>query len=206
MIAYFRYDFIRKSKFQFSMIGLIVISNALFYLQVPIGINNRLTAVKGSTNETCLIWSCSLRYISFYKALSAFYLIESSLIPFSIMIVTTVVTVKALFSSRIRLESQENREMKLRRAKDMKFAATSIVLNVLYAILQSPISLSYIVSIQETNTYLLLANVAGVLYYMNFSIPFFAYLLSNSIFKREFFKLFRLKYNVIESTTVWFIF
>lgn len=177
----------REIKFQLGVILIITISNLIFYMPIPINLNH----IAMNTNDGQIFWVCSLKNLPFYKSMSIFYFVESSLLPFFIMLITTVLTVRALVSSRMHLKSmmRENSELRLRRVKDIKFAINSIALNVLYVLLQSPIALSLIVNFNDQSIYLLAANAASIFYYLNFSINFFAHFMSNSIFKREFFYL-----------------
>ena len=114
------------------------------------------------------------------------YIIQYTLVPFAIMLLTSGLIFKALISSRQRLESyQESRELRQRRGRDLKFGANSIALNCMFVVLITPISLSYLIIIPDVELHLTFFLTTVLLYYIKFSMPIFTYCLSNSIFRRE---------------------
>lgn len=172
------------------------------YIEIPISLNNveQVERINGTNQTRHIDWSCSTKQISYYKVINTFYLIESSLVPFLIMLVATIVIVRVLYASRKRVETSRDISMKSRRAKDIKFAVNSMVLNVLFVILQSPISLSYIIDFSDQNTHVVFYYIASILYYMNYSVSFFAHFASNSMFKRELLKIVGFKFKSFQAT------
>lgn len=165
--------------------GIIVMVNTLLYLIIPIHLTLlRIPTVVSSngTNLTVITTLCIIQTLSFYRVINIIYLIESNFIPFFIMFTASVLTIRVLLMSRRRVEAIDSREMKRRRAKDVKFAINSIVLDIIFVLFQTPVCLGYFLEIHDLNTYFL---YAGVFYLLNYSIPIFTYLLTNSIFRRE---------------------
>lgn len=117
------------------------------------------------------------------------------------MFAASVLTIRALIVSRHRIEAMENREMKNRRAKDIKFAINSIVLDVLFVLFQTPICLSYFIDIPDMTTYYTFYLTAAVFFFLNYTIPFFTYIISNSLFRREIIKMMGLGHYAKHSTT-----
>jgi hypothetical protein len=191
-----RFAFMKKQKFQCSVIFFCVFGNVLFYLYVPILFELKETTVGNVTSSVC-----QLQNILQYKALVWTYLVEANILPFILMMAATIVTIKCLVSSRKNLERVTNRELKSRREKDAKFALNSVVLNILFVILQVPLVLTYIVPIDDSTTFLVVNTICFFLFCLNYSISFGIYFLSNSIFRNEFMHLIRLrKSNQVFST------
>lgn len=187
-----RFEIIRKTFFQLTVIGIIFIINLAIYVVIPINLTifKSLTVVSlNGSNFTVQTSVCVLQTLTFYRLISYTYLIESSFIPFVFMFFATILTIRTLFVSRNRIETMENREMKNRRAKDMKFAINSIILDALFVILLIPICLTYLIDIPDQLTYYNFYLTTVVLYYLNYGMPFFVYVFSNSIFRREILKI-----------------
>lgn len=109
------------------------------------------------------------------------------------MFVASVLTVRALIASRSRIEAAGMRENKNRRAKYFKFAINSIVLNVLFVVLQTPISITFFVDIPDANEKTKFVILSSVIYSINYVMPFFAYFISNSLFRSEIIKILDFK-------------
>lgn len=182
---------IRNPKFPLFSIATIVLINLLIYVIVPIYLFPvRIeTSVTNETNETQTSYICNLNTLSFGYIMNVLFLVKSSLLPFLVMLSATMVITKTLYTSRNKVLSLD----KQRQTKDRKFAITSAVFNVLYVIFQLPITFSYLISTPDELTYYLFYVSAVISLNMNFSMPFFVYLVSNSIFRNEFLKLVGLK-------------
>lgn len=185
-----RFRFIQKRSFQLAIIALIVLINSLIYIEIPIALNNfKYTSRINGTNSTTTIYICWLDSISFIRVINYVFLVQSSCIPFIIMLGATIIISKTLYSSRSRLTAQCNNQHKSRRMRDRKFAVTSAVFNVLYVIFQSPVTFSYVLRFPDAYKNLIFYLICIIFYNLNFSISFFVYLISNSIFRRELFKM-----------------
>jgi Na+(H+)/acetate symporter ActP len=123
--------------------------------------------------------------ISYSNVINIVYLVFSNLIPFVLIMLMTAFMIKGLYESRRNLETIINKKMKNRKIKDIKFAINSIVLNILFICLKIPFTCIYIKSSQPFVTDTIYALVTFFLFYVNFSISFFAHLASNSIFRNE---------------------
>lgn len=85
----------------------------------------------------------------------------------------------------IRIRSQQNRRKLL---KDIKFAISSIVLNVTYFLLALPICIADLKYFNPNEmAYIILV------YYMIYCANFYILMISNSLFRREVFILFKCK-------------
>lgn len=187
----FKSKLIQSRSAQLSIIGGIVLFHMLAYLIVPISINNVATETPiPGTNLTMVSWRCTLDDLSFHKVINVFYLVEANFIPFGIMVATNALITRQLFKSRKRVQTnQESRQMIARRNRDLKFGFSSIMLNVMFIILIIPVSLTYLITIDDFQAYISFFLSAVLLYYVNFGMPFFVHYLTNSVFRNAFFNV-----------------
>ena len=187
-----RFGFMHKRSFQIKVMGIIALVNLLFYIEVPIYGNSRVSVVKTTANTTVTTFICNLESLPFYQYFNIFYLIEGFLAPFLLMFTSSLIIIRGLYKTRKRIEAHENRENKSRRAKDTKFAISSIVLDFLFILLTTPMMLTYIINISSNRILFAFFSVSSALMFnLNFSKSFFVYLVSNSIFRKEFIGLIK---------------
>lgn len=180
-----KFEFLKRRKFQFSVIVLIVFTNLLIYSEIPILLNIiNVTDANGTISEIC-----DVKYIPFANLVSAMYLIEASIIPFGLMTFISVVIVRSIRKSRKSLEKTTRRDsliMKERKSRDAKFAVTSLTLNVLFVGLQLPLVLYYLFEFYgiavPRNVYFLTIQI----FFVNSSISFFVHFTTNSLFRKQF--------------------
>ena len=164
----------------------IAILNLIFYIEVPIYGYIQITYIKNAANITTTSYVCNLKSLFFYQTIYIVNLIEAFFLPFALMLTSSVLTIRALYKTRKRIEAHENRENKSRRAKDTKFAISSIVLNLLFILLTTPTEFTYLITIPDRATSVLTSYICILFFNVNFSKSFFVYLVSNSIFRKEF--------------------
>jgi hypothetical protein len=191
------YGFIKKRSFQLTVVVSFGLFHCLLYIFVPIMLKLKHQSLNNSDDETFL--PCNFPNIDNYRYIMGFYIFESALMPGSLMLISTVVTVKRLFQSRNNLEKSQNKVLRERKARDVKFAVNSVFLNVFSATLQIPIALQYILIIASTHS--LFFMIILFLFYLNFSVTFFVHFTFNSIFRREFFLMTRIAKARIEPNT-----
>ena len=189
MYSFTRFEFMHKRSFQLKIMAFIAFVNLIFYIEVPIYGYNTVTSVRTVTNITVTNYLCALKSIPFYQDFYIFYLIQGFLAPFLFMFASSVMIVRGLYKTRKRIETHENRENKSRRAKDIKFAISSIVLDFLFIALTTPQLIGIIITINDRVTYAFFAYSTALTFTLNFSKSFFAYLFSNSIFRKEIVKI-----------------
>lgn len=179
----------------------VFVFNGLLYSIVPIFLNIEYIPVAINPTTTIYVPICQLFYFKFYRLVSYIYLVQACIVPFSLMIASSVACIRALYLSRSRIEVFENREMKSRRSKDLKFSVNSITLNVLYVCLQTPLCLAYFLPFTDLAVAQLFSLWAQLFFYLNFSISFLTYMISNSIFRRELLHVFRIRRVTSKSST-----
>ena len=147
---------------------------------------------QNQTNMTILYYRCTnptpILWILDY--------VQSTLIPFILMIFFTSFTLKSLFKSRQLNGNTSN----MTRQKDMRFAFTSIALNIIFILLNGPfymINLLYATtSIFKSNTddlFVFVSSFFLLFFYINRASSFFINITFNKIFRNEFYKLFFIK-------------
>lgn len=107
--------------------------------------------------------------------------LNSSLIPFIIMIISTCFTLRNIFVLRKKLDKSIS-------SKDIRFAITSIAMNVSFFLLKFPssfyLALNYFLKI-DYNTNYFIYTVLSIFMYMQHGSTFFITLLTNKMFRKE---------------------
>jgi hypothetical protein len=159
-------------------------------LFIPILIELKQTPGSNGTSPT---YTCALQNIPNFQYINVFDLLDADFVPFLLLMITTSVTVRCLFKSRNNLEATQQRSLRERRAKDVKFAINSIALNVLAVTFNTPLSISFLITIPDASVYTLFFSICVFFYTVNYSILFFVNLAFNSIFRNELFLMLRLR-------------
>ncbi len=121
---------------------------------------------------------------------------QSNLGPFCLMIIFNSLTIRKIFKSRSMNKSAFNNNSSIQKKKDIKFAITSISLNLIYLLLNSPylifiVLFKYIsIDLLDDDLYSFLLILCFLLIYLNSISVFFINIVFNSLFKRELLDLF----------------
>ena len=179
---------ILKSKlFQWSVVAAIVIFHLLLYSELLISV--KLEPVFFLTEEVQI---CNFQFLSYLNTFIYAELADTCIIPFVIMILSSIVTIRLLMRSRKSLERFGNRN-NVRRRRDIKYSISSLVFNFLFLAFKTPFFVSYL--LPETaffNNYFY-TQLAFLLFMINCSSNFFIHLTTNSIFRREICIIVRVK-------------
>jgi hypothetical protein len=109
--------------------------------------------------------------------------LESTLIPFCLMIIFTSLTIKTVFDARNSTSIKP---------KDMKFAVSSIIFNIIFLFFNSPVLLLSLMKnythlfVNLSDLYEFLNSLSLFFLYLNTTLTFFVNYFINSIFKKEF--------------------
>lgn len=178
---------ILKSKlFQWSVVAGIVLFHLLIYIEFLFLL--KLEPIKAFFDRKILV--CNLPFSSYFKTIIYVELTDTCLIPFVIMIVTSLVTIRLLVKSRSSLERIGNAG-KHRRHRDMKFAISSLTFNLFFVVLKMPFLISFLLPLHN----MIFPGIAFLLLLVNCSSNFFIHLVTNSIFRRELFSCIRENFN-----------
>ena len=172
-----RFLFRKKSINQIVIIVGMFIFNTIYWS--PVLFLADLKYIQNETNQTG-----RLKCIAVSSLLSCFELINISVVPFSLMIISTILTLIKIFKSRKRQSSSV-------KSKDIKFAITSISLNIIFLVLNLPVTMLVLFtnSVEELDR--LLLSVLSLMFQCNYSLVFYVNLIVNSLFRKEFYKLIK---------------
>ena len=182
--------FRRKQSFQVRVCVGIIVANLIYNGQLffsYVGIDKNQV---NSTERICLVQSLN--------ALQTMDLINSTIVPFAIMIISTILTVNSVFDSRKKIRQSRNQNNSSNqnqiRKRDTKFAITSIAINIIFLILNLPFALST----QIPNTLMpdyqsdIILVIFLLFTYLNHGMVFFINISVNNIFLEEFKILFNI--------------
>ena len=174
---------IKKKWFQLSVVAGIVLVKATIYINFPILLKRR-EAAPGR-------FVCDLSYMSSFTIIMYEVLLDTFILPFISMIITSALIIRQLYKSRSSIERVGNVN-KDRRSRDAKYAITSVTLNILFIILKLPYLVFYTLNAYLFYYNVYFYNISAYLHYLYLSLSFFVHLATNSVFRRELLVLLRL--------------
>jgi hypothetical protein len=177
---------IKKKWFQWSVVAAIVIFNVLLYLEILISLKLQ------QYSSYVKILYCDFTTLSFFTPFIIITLLESTMIPFVIMMVSSIITIRLLYRSRRSLE-RAGKISRERKSRDAKYAVTSIAFNLMHVVMKTPNFVWYILYANKISTSSYFLTISFFLFLVNCSFTFFVNFASNSIFRREFLILIRLR-------------
>ena len=175
-----KFKFLQKLKFKCLILSAIYFAS--FCIYIPVGIYYKILSNYRDMNQTIATFTCN-----FYKNgefISIIDFIFSTILPSSLMVVFTSLSINVIYNSRKRFAKHVIGANRLR--KDTYFALTSIFLNFVFLCTGLPTTLYGLFSL-DTNHYF------ESLIYINCAISVFIHTLSNRIFYREFLSLLHFK-------------
>jgi len=193
-IQFPNFKLIKLVKFQNTVIFLIVVFNLMYY--IPFFIYSKLfmvylneTNILNNSNNTNNELNCYFTKLHHKKVLYMMDLINSTLIPFLLMFIFSILLIYIIFKSRLRILRLNSSSDRRRLRKDIKFAFTSILLNVAFVSLNLPVCIAnLLIDISEFYYKLLL-----YLFFISFCINFYLLFAFNSVFRKELLILFKIK-------------
>jgi hypothetical protein len=174
---------IKKRWFQWSVVALIVFIQAILYIGVPFDIK-KIEIFPG-------YYLCLVTNLSFFSAFSIMYLLGSSFLPFIVMMITSLVTIRLLIKSRGTMQLVGITERQ-RRSRDTRYAISSLTFNFFFITFKMPFLVAYMILAFTSTVDIYYINVSEVLFFINMSSNFFINLATNSLFRREFLAICRL--------------
>ena len=184
-----RAKFIKKRSFQYAVISGIVVFHLLIYIEVPIYLVRIV-----NPNAPAYTIRCDLSTLWFGDIISMVYLIEGTLLPFIIMLCSSIISTKMIRDSAMNIQNHVTQlNDPSRKNRDFKYAITSISFNLMFLLFKTPVIIcffvkSYIPDVSVVTIYWLV-----LIFHINYSSGFFINLVSNSIFRREFLVLLRFR-------------
>lgn len=177
---------LKKKWFQWLVVTLIALINLLIYLEIPIDL--KLEPYPFYPN----LYYCDWSTLPYFKAIIFLYLFESGLVPFAIMLASSIFTIYMIRKSRRSVERAGKIDT-IRRSRDIKYAISSLAFNFLYVTLKIPLIILYILFAYNLSINDYFATVAIFMFFLNSSASFFIHFASNLLFRKEFFIMLRIR-------------
>lgn len=180
-----------KIKCQLIWIFCLTFYNLIFYSHLLFG-KKLILGFDHSKNSTFSI--CADKNLS-YSLISD--LINSAVLPFFIMISTSIATIIALVNSNRHYQQALHTSLSVRNhARDIRFGVTLVVLNMIFLITNatSPFFNAIVTYAQldlDFSVSFVCDSVFSFMYYAFYSIPFYIQLIVNKLFRKNFFELFK---------------
>lgn len=172
------------------VVGICVV-HVLLYAWVPVWVEHKERTIFIRGHNVTTMKSCNPRNLPHAHILAFFYWVESGLAPFVVMMCTTSLIAKTLYESRKSL-GQMGAQL-ARKVKDRKYALNSVVLNLLFIVLTSPLLFRFIFNSSDYLKELLELKIASLLFFLNYAFHFLAHFVVNSVFRVEFLKMVGLR-------------
>lgn len=174
-------NLLQKKWFQWSIIAGIVLFHLILYIVLPIFVVRREISPG--------VYLCDQTTFEFFDTLMIVLVIETCFIPFIIMIVSSIMTIRLLYKSR-RLVERAGKLTASRRSRDTKYAISSVVFNFVFIPFKIPIVIFYILSSFDVDTSVYYFQISLLLYFLTSSSNFFVHMATNSLFRKEFREIF----------------
>ena len=194
----------KRKSFQIKICLFIFVFNMIYYTPFLIFVENKCVN-KSFLNDTSfdLKYCCDFRDTEIQQILSLADGFNSAVIPFFLMLLSSILIIVSIFKSRFRLakmqnninnnnnnRSQQHKLNRKRLKRDIQFGLISIYMNVLFIAFNLPVCVTLFYNDNITDLiYLIMVDV----YYSSYAINFFIYLLFNSLFRNEFFNMLKNK-------------
>lgn len=171
---------LKNKKIQFGSILGFVLFNLVY--EVPALFNYGTKTINNNT-KLCASVDPTMKLVVLYMDLTYRVIILSLL-----MLVVSILIIYIIFKSRSRIRSSTNRENE-KFNKDSRLAVTSLVINLVYFILNSQFTLcSFFSSSIPSYVYSFSFNV----FYLSYASNFYIMVASNKLFRREFLSFFKI--------------
>jgi hypothetical protein len=179
-------------KFQVAVIFTISGVNFVYFILNLTEMDLIYTTINGTnvTNVVCLFQTDSLTNLLYWLQLGNVFA------SFFFMTLASCITIVFIVKSRQRLKTLVNGKARKSQVRDIKFAITSISLNLFFLLTNAPVPLfslldNFIISPDiDPDLDLFLFNFSVFLFYAYFVFSFYVQLFVNSLVRSEFYKLF----------------
>ena len=187
-----KFLFKNRIRFQLIICLIIIIFNICIYLPVFWFHLEKSEIFNNQTNRTEFTFSCEDIGFWFYLM----DLFQSSLIPFTVMILTSIFTIKKVFDTR-KLINDKNNNSNKNKLRDIKFAKISISTNIVFLAYGLPYFIYTLITDYtslfnnlDADVIMIIHSISFLCFYIQFIDIFFINIFVNSLFKNEFKILF----------------
>ena len=184
------FTILKKRSFQLSYCAALFVFNSAYY--VPEILFKNMISLNETNNDTNItISSETCDYSDPDGIVGWMDLFNSTVFPFSFMIILSSLTVFFLVKSRLRVRNNAENVV---RSRDIKFSVTSIALNFSFLVLNLPLvilNILWVYSNFDDVDFEFYNSIVSIFFYINFGMLFYINLFFNSIFRDEIKNIFR---------------
>lgn len=142
-----------------------------------------------STIYNITVTDCLYQTILIAQICTFFDFVNSTLLPFLVMLVCSIMLIVYIFRTRKNISSKKClKNERNRMQKDIRFSTTILFLNFFFLVLNLPIQYVTVVFVDLTITYF-----NYFLYYFSYGVNFYILFFTNSMFRNEFLEIFRIR-------------
>lgn len=184
-----RLRFIKNRGVPILLILILVIFHIFIYTFIPVLLEIKNVTVE---NLNMTIASCSINNLPYSQIFESFYLIESSFLPFLITLFTSSLLLNRIYNAKRKLSSVFNLnpvtklKSNVKISKRIKFGLDSVTLNGIFIFFTSPLVIYLIFPTGNYLNDIFNEKFISIFFYLNFSIPFAAHFVVNSLFRSNF--------------------
>jgi hypothetical protein len=168
----------KKKLNQFIFIFIIVTYNFLLYTPAII-----FASFVNKTNST----ECDFIKKEYDDLMSLMELINSSLVPFVIMLIFSGLLIQTVLKSRLRLLNLANQRDRIKLRKDIQLSVSLVVFNLAFFLLNAPHTIYHLIT---TNANTDLHDTVKYISSISFCIDFYILFVLNSIFRKNVISIF----------------
>jgi hypothetical protein len=177
----------KRTKNQIIFLILLCFFTIIFNINVLFSVDILVFSDNSSSSSFCFPIDNEQALILAYMDL-----VKLIILPFSLMIIFSILLILSILKSRKRVNINDSIRERKRLFKDIRFSISLISMNLLFILLNLPLGiLSFF-----TKDYLTFGELYvafGYIYYLASSINFYLIFLTNSLFRKEFLILFKIK-------------
>ena len=187
-----RMKIFENKKFEIFLIALAVIYNCLLYTPFLLYQELQQSLTNNTdTNETQIEYDCEFSDIEYIQTFYLMDMIHSTLIPYAIMLVSSIILFVFVIKSRMRIQRLTNSRERKSLKKEIRFGMTILLLNFFFVILSLPICVANYVDTLSDFMY----DVIGYIFMISFCINFYILAVFNTIIRKEVVALFKFSPN-----------
>ena len=179
-----RLQFIHRGRFPLIIVIAITVYNLLFYTEIFFFKKYvaEINKLDNSTYNVCFTQNEEILSISDF--------INSTVIPFLVMIFSTIGLSLVVYNSRKRMRkfqlSNNNTNNNKQDNRSLKFTTPMVIINIVFLIMNAPVYLNYYIVF---DTGFNLGLLFLLMYYSYFSIEFYLQIAVNKLVRKEFLKI-----------------
>ena len=183
-------------KFEMLLIALTIIYNFLIYIPFLL-YQDIQQSVTNSTdsNETQINYDCEFGSTEQIQAFYLMDMINSTLVPYVIMLVSSIILIVFVIKSRIRVQHSANSKEIKSLVKEIRFGMTILLMNFFFVILNLPIYVANYVDTLSDFMY----DLIGFIFMMSFCINFYILAVFNKIIRKEVVRMIKSLKNFLDA-------